>query len=167
MHRYGNDYRFALNSGGAEREAENEQGRQVVMIVDRPYHLDRHINHGIYEILSQMGIDVITGDAAPVPTESLKDVQALTQWEYTNRLYNAGKFTNQYENIEIIQLNSFGCGLDAIATDILTDILRESGKNLTVVRIDEITSPGSIKLRLRTLVESLKVRKHSPDKKCS
>ncbi len=135
------------------------EGRQVIMVVDRPYHLDRFINHGVYEMLSRMGMDVITGDSLPLPSEDLGEIQALTQWEYTNRLYNAGKFANLHKGMEVVQLNSFGCGLDAMATDLLSDILKESGKNLTVVRIDEITSPGSIKLRLRTLVESLRFRK--------
>ena len=139
----------------------SQEGRQVVMVVDRPYHLDRHINQGVHETLSQMGIDVITGDSVPLPENTLGDVLALTQWEYTNRLYNAGKFANDHENVEVVQLNSFGCGLDAIATDALSDILKESGKNLTVIRIDEISSPGSIKLRLRTLVESLKMKSRS------
>ncbi len=155
-----NEFRRSLRekSGEVIKKA-LEDGRRVIMIVDRPYHLDRFINHGVYETLSQMGMDLVTGDSISSPSESLGDIQALTQWEYTNRLYNAGKYANDYENLEVVQLNSFGCGLDAIATDVLSDILRDSGKNLTVVRIDEITSPGSIKLRLRTLVESFKLRR--------
>jgi len=140
-----------------------EEGRKVIMLMGRPYHLDRFINHGVPEILSQMGMDVITCDSVP-PSHNLDDVQVLTQWEYSNRLYNAGKFAYGQENVEVVQLNSFGCGLDAISTDELSEILKGSGKNLTVLRIDEIASPGSIKLRLRTLVESLKFRKERSGK---
>lgn len=134
-----------------------KEGRQVVLLVGRPYHLDRFINHGAIEMLSQLGMDIITDDSTP-HYGGLDDIQALTQWAYSNRLYNAGKYTLANDNIEMVQLNSFGCGLDAIATDELAAILKSSGKNLTVVRIDEIASPGSIKLRLRTLVESMKFR---------
>lgn len=137
----------------------SREGRQVILVVDRPYHLDRYINQGVHETLSQMGIDVITGDSVPLPEETLEDVQVLTQWEFTNRLYNAGKFAKGHDDLEVVQLNSFGCGLDAVATDVLSDILKEAGKNLTVIRIDEISSPGSIRLRLRTLVESLKMKR--------
>ncbi|HEJ83765.1 MAG TPA: CoA activase, partial [Desulfobacteraceae bacterium] len=160
------EYKNALRSKSAEvMDMASREGRRVILVVDRPYHLDRYINQGVHETLTQMGIDVITGDSVPLPGETLGDVQVLTQWEYTNRLYNAGKFANDHEDLEVVQLNSFGCGLDAIATDVLTDILKESGKNLTVIRIDEISSPGSIKLRLRTLVESLKMNRRSGPRK--
>ncbi len=134
------------------RAAEKE-GRKVILLVGRPYHLDRLINHGVPEMLSQLGVDMITEDSVPF-SGNLDDVQVLTQWSYTNRLYNAGKYAGSKKNVEVVQLNSFGCGLDAIATDELTEILKSYGKNLTLVRVDEIASPGSIKLRLRTLVES-------------
>ncbi|MBW1912884.1 MAG: CoA activase, partial [Deltaproteobacteria bacterium] len=109
------------------------EGRKVIMLVGRPYHLDRFINHGVPEILSQMGMDVITCDSVP-PSQNLDDVQVLTQWAYSNRLYNAGKFAYGQKNVEVVQLNSFGCGLDAISTDELSEILKGSGKNLTVLR---------------------------------
>jgi predicted CoA-substrate-specific enzyme activase len=145
------------------QEASKEK-RPVVILVGRPYHLDRFINHGAPQMLSHMGIDVITDDGIP-PAESLEEVQALTQWAYSNRLYSAGLFAGQHENINIVQLNSFGCGLDAIAIDELSELTKKSGKNLTVVRIDEIESPGAIKLRLRTLVESLKFSYRQPEVK--
>jgi predicted nucleotide-binding protein (sugar kinase/HSP70/actin superfamily) len=139
-------------------ENASREGRQVVMFVGRPYHLDRFINHDAIEMLSQMGMDIITADSAP-HAGNFDDIQVLTQWAYSNRLYNAAKYTLANENIEMLQLNSFGCGLDAIATDELSEMLKHSGSNLTVIKIDEIASPGSIKLRLRTLVEAMKFRK--------
>ena len=132
-------------------EAEN---RPVIIIADRPYHLDRFINHGVYEMISQMGVDVITADSAPPASSELDDLPVLTQWEYTNRIYNTGKYVNECANLELIQLNSFGCGLDSHCQRMSSLILsRASGKNVTFIRIDEITSPGSIRLRLRTLIE--------------
>jgi predicted CoA-substrate-specific enzyme activase len=135
--------------------------RPVVILAGRPYHLDRFINHGAPQMLSQLGVDVVTEDGIP-PADSLKEVQALTQWAYSNRLYSAGLYAGDFENISIVQLNSFGCGLDAIAIDELSELSKKAGKNLTVVRIDEIESPGAIKLRLRTLVESLKFSHQIP-----
>ncbi|MFC1891668.1 acyl-CoA dehydratase activase-related protein [Thermodesulfobacteriota bacterium] len=159
------EYKQALRekSAGVVDHAMSKN-RKVIMIVGRPYHLDRFINHGVPEMLSQLGMDVITEDSVP-PEHHLNDIAALTQWELTNRIYNAGKFANANECVEVIQLNSFGCGLDAVSTDLLSDILARSGKNLTMIRIDEIASPGSIKLRLRTLVESLKFENSSSSEK--
>jgi predicted nucleotide-binding protein (sugar kinase/HSP70/actin superfamily) len=130
-----------------------KEDRKVILLVGRPYHLDRLVNHGVPEMLSELGVDMITEDSVPF-LDKLDDVQALTQWSYSNRLYNAGKYAGREKHVEIVQINSFGCGLDAVATDELAEILKRFGKNLTVVRVDEIASPGSIKLRLRTLVES-------------
>jgi predicted CoA-substrate-specific enzyme activase len=140
-----------------------KEDRKVILLVGRPYHLDRLINHGVPEMLSQLGVDMITEDAVPF-SGTLDDMQVLTQWSYSNRLYNAGKYACREKNVEVVQLNSFGCGLDAIATDELTEILKSTGKNLTLVRVDEIASPGSIKLRLRTLVESPAFKSWAPRK---
>ena len=134
-------------------ETAAKEGRKVILLVGRPYHLDRLINHGVPEMLSHLGVDVITEDSVPL-SDTLNDVQALTQWSYSNRLYHAGKYAGKERHVEVVQLNSFGCGLDAIATDELAEILKPFGKHLTLVRVDEIASAGSIKLRLRTLVES-------------
>ncbi|MBN1850152.1 MAG: 2-hydroxyacyl-CoA dehydratase [Deltaproteobacteria bacterium] len=130
-----------------------EEGRKVILLVGRPYHLDRLINHGVPEMLSQLGVDMITEDSVAF-SDGLDDVQVLTQWTYSNRLYHAGKYAGREKHVEIVQINSFGCGLDAVATDEITEILRPYGKHLTLVRVDEIASPGSIRLRLRTLIES-------------
>ncbi|MBN2060140.1 MAG: 2-hydroxyacyl-CoA dehydratase [Deltaproteobacteria bacterium] len=153
------EYKTALRKKAEETVAKaSRDGRKVIMLVGRPYHMDGYINHGIPDMLARMGMDVITSDSTPI-TSGLDDVRALTQWAFSNRLYQAAKYTNMHDNMETVQLNSFGCGLDAIATDVLVEILSKSGKNLTVLRIDEIDSPGSIRLRLRTLVETLKVKK--------
>ena len=134
-----------------------EEGRNVILLVGRPYHMDRFINQGIPEMLAQMGVDVITSGS--IPTQgSLDEVQVLTQWAYPNKLYNAARYAAQYDHVDVVQLNSFGCGPDALSTDEISSILREAGKSLTLVRVDESASPGSIKLRLRTLVETLRIR---------
>ncbi|MBT8339452.1 MAG: hypothetical protein HKP58_06405, partial [Desulfatitalea sp.] len=159
------DFKTGLREKAADIiNAASKEDRQVIMLACRPYHIDDHINHGVPDMLAKMGVDVITSDSTPL-VENLNDVAALTQWAFSNRLYNAGKFINKNHHLEIVQLNSFSCGLDAIAIDVLSEILTRSGKNLTVLRIDEIESPGSIKLRLRTLVETLAIQKQQSMKR--
>ncbi len=138
-------------------QAAKAAGRRVILLAGRPYHLDRYINHGIPEMLSELGVDVITTEM--VPTDGpLDGLQVLTQWAFPNRLYHAVRYAAQHEHIEVVQINSFGCGPDAMASDEMAAILKQSGKKLTVVRVDETASPGSIRLRLRTLIETLAIR---------
>jgi predicted nucleotide-binding protein (sugar kinase/HSP70/actin superfamily) len=129
----------------------------VILLLARPYHVDPHINHKIPEILMNFGMDVITEDSVPLsPDQILNNRHVMTQWEFVNRYYHAARWAAQQENVEVVQLNSFGCGPDAYILEEIRAILAEHGKNITVLRIDEIKSPGSTKLRLRSMVESLK-----------
>ncbi len=132
-------------------------GRKVVLLVGRPYHADRLINQGIPEMLADMGLDVITTESVPADG-ALTGLQVLTQWAFPNRLYHAARYAAAHDHIEVVQVNSFGCGPDAIASDELSAILRAAGKSLTVIRVDETASTGAIRLRLRTLVETLALR---------
>ncbi len=129
--------------------------RVVVLLVGRPYHIDQLINHRITEMISALGADVITEDSVPDARGGMDGVQVLTQWEYPNRVYNAVKWAKDQDNVEVVQLNSFGCGPDAIVCDESRAILASAGKNHTLIRIDEVSSPGSIRLRLRSMMESL------------
>ncbi|HPA56190.1 MAG TPA: acyl-CoA dehydratase activase-related protein [bacterium] len=130
-----------------------QEGRKVVMLIGRPYHIDPLINHKIPEMITVFGFDVITEDSVSQTCGTA--VKVLDQWEYSNRLYSAAWYAAGNDTIIPVQLNSFGCGPDSIATDEMKEILKSSGKNLTTIRIDEIASPGSTKLRLRTLFESM------------
>ncbi len=158
------EFKEKLREKGAEiiKKAKAEN-RTVVILTGRPYHLDSLINQKIPEMLSAFGIDFISGDAVPRP-ESVKDSGILSQWAYPNRLVAAAKFAAA-EDLEVMQLNSFGCGPDAVATDEMRHILESKGKNLTVIRIDEIASPGSAKLRIRTMIESFKMAGTALEKK--
>ena len=132
-------------------------GRPVVLLMGRPYHLDPLINHRVPEILTDFGVDVITEDSVPVrPGETLDNKHVLTQWEYLNRYYHAARWVGQQDNVELVQLNSFACGPDAYTLDEVKSILGAYGKSHTVIRIDEIESTGSAKLRLRSMIEALK-----------
>ncbi|HPV21418.1 MAG TPA: acyl-CoA dehydratase activase-related protein, partial [bacterium] len=130
-----------------------QEGRKVVMLIGRPYHIDPLINHKIPEMITVFGFDVITEDSVSQTCGTA--VKVLDQWEYSNRLYSAAWYVAENDAVIPVQLNSFGCGPDAIATDEMKEILKSYGKNLTTIRIDEIVSPGSTKLRLRTLFESM------------
>lgn len=136
------------------------EGRKVMLLLGRPYHIDPFVNMKIPEIVSSLGFDVITEDSVPLsPHQKLREVYVLTQWSFPNRLYHAAHWAGHQKHVEVIQLNSFGCGPDAITVDEVKSILNQYGKNPTVIKIDEMTSPGSVKLRVRSLVESIRGRR--------
>ncbi|MBT8762723.1 2-hydroxyacyl-CoA dehydratase [Desulfohalobiaceae bacterium Ax17] len=135
-----------------------EQGKTIVVLAGRPYHQDPLINHGIPQLLAEQGVDVISENALPLAPEQvfLDDINVLTQWSYTNRLYAAAKWVTQTPNAQLVQLTSFGCGPDAIATDEVGEILRGCGKIYTLLKMDEITNLGAVKIRLRSMLETVK-----------
>lgn len=152
------EYRKALRKESA-RIVSNaaDEGRRVLMIAGRPYHMDNLVNMKIPSIISDLGFDVITEDSLPRKARQLlPKVHVLTQWTLHNRLYHAAHWTGRQKHVELVQLNSFGCGPDALTVDEVKSIMNEYGKNPTLIRIDEMTSPGSVRLRIRSLVESLK-----------
>ncbi|MCF7940129.1 MAG: acyl-CoA dehydratase activase [Spirochaetia bacterium] len=147
------------SSAAIVRDAERE-GRSVMLLLGRPYHIDPFVNMKIPEIICSLGFDVITEDSVPPPPEQkLRDIHVLTQWSFPNRLYHAAHWAGHQRHVEVIQLNSFGCGPDAITVDEIKSILNKYGKNPTLIKIDEMTSPGSVNLRVRSLVESIRGRK--------
>ncbi|MFC1493076.1 acyl-CoA dehydratase activase [candidate division KSB1 bacterium] len=155
------DFKVSLESAGRRILEEAEKNnKQVVLLAGRPYHADPVVNHDIPEIISGFGVDVITDEAIPaLEKEGMKGVEVLSQWEYSNRLYNAANWAGKKKNILFVQLNSFGCGPDAITMDEVKDILNQYGKSNTLIRIDEITSKGAVKLRLRSMLESLDIER--------
>lgn len=155
------EWKEKLKEEAAQIIARNEEsGRPMIMLIGRPYHIDPLVNHKIPEMISALGVDMITEDSLPDNEElDLKDSShVITQWSFPNRLYNAAIWAGERPNVQLVQMNSFGCGPDAITVDEVKGILNEYGKNPTLIRIDEITSGGSIKLRLRSLVESIFMR---------
>ncbi len=149
-------YKEAVRAAGqALLDEARRDGRKVVLLMSRPYHVDPLINHKIPDILADFGVDVITEDAIPYEAgAALNDRHIVTQWQYPNRYYYAARWAGEQENVEVVQLNSFGCGPDVIAMDEVKSILRQYGKGHTVIRIDEIESTGSARLRLRSMVEA-------------
>ncbi|GMR02946.1 MAG: acyl-CoA dehydratase activase [Acidimicrobiia bacterium] len=133
-------------------EDARSDGRKVVLLMGRPYHLDPLINHKTPEILTNYGVDIIT--EAALPDGNIDNEHVLTQWAYPNRYYRAASWAGEQGDVELVQLNSFGCGPDAVASDEVKALLNEYGKSPTVIRVDEIDSTGSAKLRLRSMIES-------------
>ena len=132
-----------------------ESGRPLILLMGRPYHIDPLINHNVPDLLTDFGVDVITEDCIPMTGEALNNRHVMTQWEYMNRYFHAARWVGEHENVELVQLNSFGCGPDPFLLDEIRAILAEYGKRPTVIRIDEIESVGSTRLRLRSMMESL------------
>ncbi len=129
-------------------------GKRIMILAGRPYHIDPEIGHGIDRLASSLGFVVVSEDsvchlADPVP------VHVLNQWTYHARLYRAARFACENPDVQLVQLVSFGCGVDAITTDEVRRILEGSGKLYTQIKIDEITNLGAVKIRLRSLIGAL------------
>lgn len=138
-------------------ENAKHENKLLVVLAGRPYHADPLINQKTPDIIADLGASVISEDSLSAYLDVM-DLQIIPQWAYPNRILNAAQWVaEQDQNITFVQLNSFGCGPDAVLVDEVTDILRAAGKSNTVIRIDEINSTGSILLRIRSLMESFKV----------
>ncbi|MCF8075555.1 MAG: acyl-CoA dehydratase activase-related protein, partial [Desulfotignum sp.] len=158
------EYKQTIREKGAQRvRLAKQDQRLLVILCGRPYHIDPLINQKIPQILTGFGVDFITEDAVPDTGNTAFDtLQVLTQWAYPNRLYHAASWVaRQPAHIQMIQLNSFGCGPDAVAIEENRQILETGGKNQTLVKVDDISSTGSVRLRIRSMVASLK-RQNSP-----
>ena len=130
------------------------EGRQVIVLTGRPYHADPEINHGIGKLLNSLGIAVLSEDAVFGEGEQVK-VSVLNQWTYHARLYRAAEFVSRCKNVNLVQLVSFGCGIDAITTDEVRSILESRGKLYTQIKIDEINNLGVVRIRLRSLLAAI------------
>lgn len=131
-----------------------EEGRKIIVLAGRPYHIDPEINHGIHKLISSLGMAVITEDSvSPLADNGKLDI--LNQWTYHSRLYRAANYVIENPDMQMVQLVSFGCGIDAITTDELRAILEQNGKLYTQLKIDEINNLGAAKIRLRSLVAAM------------
>ncbi len=155
------EYRQKIIDKGKEIIKKSQENKELLIVLaGRPYHTDALINHKTPEILKNLGVHVISEDSIPLKAENkLGELQILPQWIFPNRIYNAAKWvTRQNQRVQFVQLNSFGCGPDAIAVDESYEILKSKDKIHTLIRMDEITSTGSVNLRLRSLIESLQLQ---------
>ena len=168
------EVRAAVHTAWAEqlqaKDDVREQGRQAlawmeanhrrgIILAGRPYHIDPEINHGIPELIASFGLAVLTEDSLPLDFEPERPLRANDQWVYHSRLYSAAEFARTRENLELIQLNSFGCGLDAVTTDQVCEILEGSNKLYTVLKIDEVNNLGAARIRIRSLLAAMNMRR--------
>lgn len=133
-------------------------GRKGIVLAGRPYHIDPEINHGIPELINSFGVAVLTEDSISHLAEVDRPTIVVDQWMYHSRLYRAASYVRSQKCLELVQLNSFGCGLDAITTDQVNDILSVSGKIYTVLKIDEVNNLGAARIRIRSLLSAVRER---------
>ena len=137
----------------------HNNGKSGIVLAGRPYHIDPEINHGIPEMITSYGLAVLTEDSLPMLEKPERPLRVTDQWVYHSRLYNAAEFVRSREDLELVQFNSFGCGLDAVTTDQVSEILEGSGKMYTVLKIDEVNNLGAARIRIRSLLSAMAQRR--------
>ncbi len=148
-------YFARVRSRGNEIIAEAEQdGREIIVLSGRPYHVDPEINHGIDKLISGFNVSVVSEDVVSVRADSFHTA-VLNQWTYHSRLYAAANYVSTRDDMQLVQLVSFGCGVDAITTDEVREILERNNKIYTQIKIDEITNLGAVKIRIRSLLSAI------------
>ncbi|MCR5282311.1 MAG: 2-hydroxyacyl-CoA dehydratase [Lachnospiraceae bacterium] len=146
------------NKGLEVLEYLKETGRHGIVLAGRPYHIDPEIHHGIPELITSYGVAVLTEDSVSHLGWPERPLIVSDQWMYHSRLYAAASYVRTVDNLDLIQLNSFGCGLDAVTTDQVNDILSESNKIYTCLKIDEVNNLGAARIRVRSLLAALRVK---------
>ena len=136
-----------------------EHDEKAIVLAGRPYHLDKEVNHGIDTMINSLGLAVLTEDSICHLSKMETRLRVVNQWEYHARVFHAADVVSQYDNLELVNLNSFGCGLDAIVTDQAEEILRFNNRLYTTIKIDEINNLGAAKIRIRSLIASMNKRK--------
>ena len=140
-----------------------ETGHRGIVLAGRPYHIDPEIHHGIPDMITSYDIAVLTEDSVSHLAPLERPLRVNDQWMYHTRLYAAANFVKTREDLDLIQLNSFGCGLDAVTTDQVYEILTNSGKIYTCLKIDEVNNLGAARIRVRSLIAALRARDKNPE----
>ena len=143
----------------------NETGNRGIVLAGRPYHIDPEVNHGLPELINSYNIAVLTEDSVSHLYPVERPLNVLDQWMYHSRLYAAANYVKTVDNLDLIQLNSFGCGLDAVTTDQVADILNRSDKIYTSLKIDEVNNLGAARIRVRSLLAAIRVREQQKTKR--
>ena len=130
-------------------------GAKGILLCGRPYHVDPEIHHGIPEMIAGYGVAVLSEDSIPEDFQGVRPLRVNDQWVYHSRLYTAAQFALTRTDLELVQLNSFGCGVDAVTTDQVSDILAQNGRMYTLLKIDEVNSLGAARIRIRSLLAAM------------
>ena len=144
--------------GNKALEYMKENNVHGIVLAGRPYHVDPEINHGIDTLITSLGLCVISEDSISNKTEVKRPIRVVDQWVYHARLYAAADFVGKHDNLELVQLNSFGCGVDAVTTDQVEEILSSYDKMYTLIKIDEVNNLGAVRIRIRSLLASINKR---------
>jgi len=156
------NFKADLRQKGEETLKLLEQtGMRAIVLAGRPYHIDPEINHGIPELITGYGVAVLPEDSVAHLGKVERPLNVVDQWTYHSRLYAAAFFVRDKEKIELVQLNSFGCGLDAVSTDQVHEILGATGKIYTCLKIDEVSNLGSARIRIRSLLAAITERERN------
>ncbi len=139
------------NKGKEYLEYINQNNLKAIVLASRPYQIDSEINHNIDSLITSLDLCVLTEDSITLDNIDTNDLRVVNQWVYHSRLYRAAHIVGQNKNLELVQLNSFGCGLDAVTSDQVEEILKNYGKMFTLIKIDEINNLGAARIRLRSL----------------
>lgn len=137
-----------------------DHDEKAIVLAGRPYHLDKEVNHGIDTMINSLGLAVLTEDSICHLSNLDTKLRVVDQWAYHSRVYHAADVVSQFDNLELVNLNSFGCGLDAIITDQTEEILKANNRLYTTIKIDEINNLGAVKIRIRSLIASMNKRKN-------
>lgn len=129
-----------------------------IVLAGRPYHVDPEVNHGIDTLITSLGLCVLSEDSIAHLTKAKRPLRVVDQWMFHSRLYAAADFVGKHDNLELIQLNSFGCGVDAVTTDQVEEILSSFEKMYTLIKIDEVNNLGAVRIRIRSLLASMEKR---------
>ncbi len=140
-------------------EQAEKENAPVIVLAGRPYHIDPEINHGIPELIASYGMYVVSEDSLPIDFTPTRPLRVVDQWVYHSRLYSAAEYVTKHENTELIQLTSFGCGVDAVTADQVSEILDRAGKMYTLLKIDEVNNLGAVRIRIRSLIAAMNMRK--------
>ena len=150
-----------IRAEGRRLLAEMERaGKRGIVLAGRPYHIDLEINHGIPELIASCGLYVFTEDSLPLDTPPQRPLRVVDQWVFHSRLYAAAEFVGGRNDLELVQLFSFGCGLDAVTTDQVCEILEKCNKLYTVLKIDEVNNLGAARIRVRSLLAAMNMRQN-------
>lgn len=144
--------------GEAALKEISERALKGIVLAGRPYHLDPEINHGIPELLTGLGLAVLTEDSVAHLAQVERPLRIVDQWTYHNRLYRAAQYVTTNRDLELVQLTSFGCGLDAVTSDQVQEILENKGRMYTLVKIDEGSNLGAVRIRMRSLIAAIRER---------
>ena len=152
-------FHLDLRNKASEIIADLKETNKIgIVIAGRPYHNDKEVHHGIPDLIASFGIPVLTGDAVASLTTGVENLRVVNQWTYHSRVYRAAKYIGEHEGLELIELNSFGCGLDAVVTDQVKEILARYDKTPTLLKIDEVSNLGAIRIRVRSLLAAIEYR---------